>query len=164
MSDINYSKKEIEPQYLRECPFCKIQHKVKHRNQEFCSRKCAYTYHNLLAQNFKKAEAVIAEKGYITENKNDNLSEIPQGKNQTQNTLKDEMENNMKFLNGLKINYLIGSIFDLNDFINAKFNFSAFTSKTRIPNTTENEQCYYLTFNNYSIYFINENQFLVTKN
>ena len=92
-----------------------------------------------------------------------NLSEIPQGKNQTQNIQGDEMENNMKFLNELKINYLKGSIFDLNDFINEKFNFSAFTSKTRIPNTTENEHCFFLTFKNYNIYLLSENQFLVTK-
>ena len=71
MNELNYPIENIKPQYLRECPLCKKRHKVSHRNQEFCCRKCAYTYHNLLAQNFKKAEAVIAEKGYITENKNE---------------------------------------------------------------------------------------------
>ena len=65
-------------------------------------------------------------------------------------------------MENLKINDQ-GGRYSLIYFLRNHYNFSVYSSRQVANNTTDHEQCFYITIKNYNIYLLSENEILIQK-
>ena len=148
--------------YYRICPGCSVPHMVEHRGRDYCSNKCADNYYNWVKRNFRQAERIIADKGYITQESNEAALSLSQQVDPGKVYFENEFNKNVFFLENLKISDK-DARYSLIYFLKNHFNFSVYSARQPVNNITENEQCFYIVIKNYSIFLLKENEILIQK-
>ena len=150
----------------RICPNCKKQHMVKHLGKDFCSDFCADTHYNENRRLNKQAEAILTENKKHTSNETTTTQIVDAAilkSNLDPEKWGQEMENNIKILDGLSIDNEKGSLYHMQDLMQRGMNFFVYSDRGKLHNTSEKHDCHFLIFCKYRIYSIDYGKVLIVK-
>lgn len=140
-------------------PECKKEHMVKHRGKDYCSDKCADDHYNFKRRLDNHAEELLTKGGTVSsiadfqsvnlKKKSEDsvfVSQIPD------DVWKEKMITNMQILNSLELDAVHGSLYGVQELLDAGFDFNVFSTQGILHNYPKKDKGQYLVYENYRAY------------
>lgn len=142
-------------------PECRTPFMAKNRGRDYCCDKCADTHYNFMREYIKLNNYGAGK--IVREEENKTLPPIAQAlpNYKPDHEWQTAFNNNLKILNDLSLDPIMGSKFNIDAMVGLGFNFFIHSSRVVLHNIEAKYNAHYLIIGDFRIYFTERNTVLI---